>query len=72
MNGCRIEIDNMIKDKIIILFLLFFSLQLFSQELIIKGRVVDDTGEGVIGATVVVKGSQQLGTVSGLTRRRPR
>ncbi len=56
----------MIKDKIIILFLLFLSLQLFSQELIIKGRVVDDTGEGVIGATVVVKGSQQLGTVTDL------
>ena len=58
--------DNMIKDKIVSLFLLLFSLQVFSQELMIKGRVVDDAGEAVIGATVVVKGSQQLGTVTDL------
>ena len=44
---------------IILMLLLLFPLGVFAQQRMIKGQVVDDKGETVIGATVMVKGTQE-------------
>lgn len=38
------------------MLLLFFPVELFAQQGTITGKVVDERGESVIGATVMVKG----------------
>ena len=49
--------------KILIYLLLFISPSLFAQ---VKGPVTDENGEGIIGANVVVKGTN-VGTITDLT-----
>ena len=49
--------------KILIYLLLFISPSLFAQ---VKGTVADESGEGIIGANVVVKGTN-VGTITDLT-----
>ena len=49
-----------IRMQLVCLFsmlLLFFPVELFAQQGTITGKVVDERGESVIGATVMVKGS---------------
>lgn len=48
-----------------LLFGLFLTIETFAQQITVKGNVKDNTGEGVIGATVRVVG-QQGGTVTDL------
>lgn len=36
----------------------------FAQERVVKGQVVDETGEPVMGATVVVEGSTSNGVIT--------
>ena len=43
--------------------LLFFSIALMAQNLTVKGIVKDQTGEAIIGASVLVKGTT-LGTIT--------
>ncbi len=45
------------------LLVLFFALPMFAQNVNISGNVKDDTGEGVIGASVLVKGTSK-GTIT--------
>ena len=48
-------------QKFLILFLILllsFPLSALAQQQMIKGQVVDDKGETIIGATVMVKGSK--------------
>lgn len=40
---------------VLLLLLLSFPLGVFAQQQMIKGQVVDDKGETIIGATVIVK-----------------
>lgn len=47
------------------MLLLFFPVELFAQQGTITGKVVDERGESVIGATVMVKGSTD-GTITDL------
>ena len=52
------------KKLSLILFLLLVTLaSIFSQHRIISGRVVDDTGNPLVGATIIIRGTAQ-GTVS--------
>ncbi|CAL2102087.1 SusC/RagA family TonB-dependent receptor precursor [Tenacibaculum sp. 190130A14a] len=44
-------------ETLLVCFLLMLSTSLFSQEKKIVGKVVDKNGEGLIGATIVVKGT---------------
>lgn len=44
---------------VFIMLLLLFPAGAFAQQQMIKGQVVDDRGETIIGATVMVKGSQE-------------
>jgi len=46
-----------------IFLLLFFSLEMFAQQLTVKGVVKDATGESIIGASVLVKGTTN-GTIT--------
>lgn len=57
-----------IRMQLVCLFsmlLLFFPVELFAQQGTITGKVVDERGESVIGATVMVKGSTD-GTITDL------
>ena len=44
---------------VLLLLLLLFPLGAFAQQQMIKGQVVDDKGETIIGGTVMVKGTQE-------------
>lgn len=44
---------------VLLMLLLLFPLGAFAQQQMIKGQVVDDKGETVIGATVMLKGTQE-------------
>ncbi len=44
---------------VLLMLLLLFPSGVFAQQQMIKGQVVDDKGETVIGATVMVKGGQE-------------
>lgn len=44
---------------VLLMLLLLFPSGVFAQQQIIKGQVVDDKGESIIGATVMVKGTQE-------------
>lgn len=44
---------------VFLMLLLLFPLGAFAQQQMIKGQVVDDKGETVIGATVMLKGTQE-------------
>ena len=44
---------------VLLLLLLLFPSGAFAQQQMIKGQVVDDKGETIIGATVMVKGTQE-------------
>ncbi|HOG05409.1 MAG TPA: SusC/RagA family TonB-linked outer membrane protein [Paludibacter sp.] len=48
----------------ILTFFIFISVGLWAQPISVTGVVVDDAGEEVIGATVVVKGNEQHGTIT--------
>lgn len=50
---------------VLLLLLLSFPLGVFAQQQLIKGQVLDDKGETIIGATVIVKGTQE-GTLTDL------
>ena len=50
---------------IFLMFLLLFPLGALAQQEMIKGQVIDDKGETIIGATVMVKGSSD-GTITDL------
>lgn len=52
---------------IFLMFLLLFPLGALAQQEMIKGQVIDDKGETIIGATVMVKGSSD-GTITDLDR----
>ena len=56
--------------KNIFLLLMLLSIPLcsvYSQNRTIKGRIIDkETGEALIGASVVVQGSEQIGTITNL------
>ncbi|GAB1416598.1 SusC/RagA family TonB-linked outer membrane protein [Paludibacter sp.] len=52
------------KYKLILLLFFVINLVTFSQEMTVKGKVTDESGEGIIGATIVVKGNEQTGTVT--------
>jgi TonB-linked SusC/RagA family outer membrane protein len=52
-------------SKILFLFALLFSTTLVAQdENFVRGKVIDDRQDPVIGATVILKGSPSVGTVS--------
>ena len=44
---------------VLLTLLLLFPSGVFAQQQVIKGQVVDDKGETVIGATVMLKGTQE-------------
>jgi hypothetical protein len=48
----------------ILTFFIFISVGLWAQPISVTGVVVDDAGDEVIGATVVVKGNEQHGTIT--------
>ena len=48
----------------ILTFFIFISVGLWAQQVSVTGVVVDDAGDEVIGATVVVKGNEQHGTIT--------
>ncbi len=48
----------------LLIFFIFSGLGLWAQQVSVRGVVVDDAGEEVIGATVVVKGNEQQGTIT--------
>lgn len=54
---------HMLKHYLLIFFI-FSGLGLWAQQVSVRGVVVDDAGEEVIGATVVVKGNEQHGTIT--------
>ena len=43
----------------LLMLLLLFPLGAFAQQQMIKGQVVDDSGESIIGATIMVKGAKE-------------
>lgn len=43
----------------LLMLLLLFPLGAFAQQQMIKGQVVDDSGESIIGATIMVKGAKK-------------
>ena len=43
----------------LLMLLLLFPLGAFAQQQMIKGQVVDDSGESIIGATIRVKGAKE-------------
>lgn len=58
------QVKIRIPERVLVLLLgLFLSVGAFAQQITVKGHVKDDTGEGVIGATVRVTG-QEGGTVT--------
>ena len=44
---------------VLLTLLLLFPSGVFAQQQVIKGQVVDDKGETVIGASVMLKGTQE-------------
>lgn len=49
-------------NLILVIFTLLFGTQLLSAQIKVNGKVVDETGEAVIGATVQVKGQETTAT----------
>ena len=47
----------------VVALMLMASVQTFAQDMLVKGRVLDELGEGLIGAGVVIQGTTQ-GTVT--------
>lgn len=45
---------------VLLMMLLLFPSGAFAQQQMIKGQVVDDKGETIIGATVMVKGQKKV------------
>ena len=59
------QAKSMIPVRFLSLLLgLFLSVNVFAQQLAVKGNVTDATGEPIIGATVRVEGQQGTGTVT--------
>ena len=60
------NLKQLIRQTIPAILMLFaFSTTLFAQNgILVKGSVTDDAGEGMIGASVIVKGQTSLGTVT--------
>ena len=59
--------SNIRKIPFLFLLMLFSSLPLWAQQGIpVEGVILDATGETVIGASVVVKGNNSIGTISDL------
>lgn len=62
--------SNIRKIPFLFLLMLFSSLPLWAQQGIpVEGVILDATGETVIGASVVVKGNNSIGTISDLDGR---
>ena len=60
------QLSRLLKRSLPLLLMLMFPLAMLAQEggVKISGKVVDSTGEPIIGASVVVKGNAGVGTVS--------
>ena len=53
--------------RLVLLFVLFFiGTSAYAQNMTVTGRVIDDDGIEVIGASVVVKGATGVGTITDL------
>lgn len=52
------------KKLLILLLMVFSSIQLFSQKITVTGNVSDAKGEELIGVSVIIKGQTQLGTIT--------
>ena len=60
------QLSRLLKRSLPLLLMLMFPLAMLAQEggVKVSGKVVDSTGEPIIGASVVVKGNTGVGTVS--------
>ena len=61
LRKCRIRIARI---SCLFLLMMFFVLNLQAQGFVVKGVVLDSNGESVIGASIVLKGNNAVGTVS--------
>lgn len=57
------EVNLHLLTKVVILILLSFPIGLMAQNITVKGNVVDNTGESVIGASIMAKGTTN-GTIT--------
>lgn len=60
----NVKLTNYLKRGVFTWMLLFSSLVMFSQNITVKGTVVDATNEPVIGATIVVQGDAAHGAAT--------
>ncbi|MDH5379930.1 MAG: SusC/RagA family TonB-linked outer membrane protein [Cyclobacteriaceae bacterium] len=52
-------------NRLLILLILFWSVDVFSQDLTVKGKVTDPSGEALVGVNVIVKGTN-TGVISNI------
>ena len=63
-NKCNFKVDFFMKRKLMLfLSLLFISIGIATAQTQVRGVVVDEAGEPVIGATILIKGTSQ-GTIT--------
>lgn len=55
---------SLFQRRICFFFLLFFSLSMFSQNIVVKGTVQDKNGDPIIGANIIVSSSPSNGVIS--------